>query len=116
MRLALADIWSPDLNPASSGVPPSLTDFNVYVNIAVSSQGPGRECFDFFVRSPNFRDEPGLPALRQSLTLPCFEWANVRLYVEEKLRDIGRSATTWDQALRLMAPYFHSMDHELEGE
>lgn len=116
MKLELADIWSPDLDPPSTGVPSSLTDFNVYVNIAVKAQGPGRECFDFIVRSPNHIDEPGLARPRQSLTLLRFEWAHVRLYVEQRLRGIGQSATTWDEALRLMAPYFHSMDHELEAE
>jgi hypothetical protein len=88
MKLVVKELWSPDLDPPSEGLPPDVTKFRVYVNVAIAeADQPGTETFDFFVASPNVLQEGFL-----GTTLVLERFSSVRLRRRFKAFSTARRA------------------------
>src|SRR5262245_43892595 len=99
MKLHIESLWSPDLDPPSSGLPPDAQDFDVLVQVALSERGqPGREVFSLRICTPErlARTEPG-QFLSHVLILRQFSWASVAERVERLLRH-AESCSTWAES------------------
>ena len=112
MKLVIEDLWSPDVNPPSSGDPADLVSFEVLVQVALSEEGaPGREVFSFTVASPDRRSrtEPGT-FVSHMLVLDKFSWGDIRSRVEKVLRHT-QSCASWHEVLLALAGCIRSNDH-----
>jgi hypothetical protein len=106
MHLQIEELWSPDLNPPSSGLPPDIRGFCVFMQVALSQQAHhGTEVFGFFVCSPDHSAHDNQPCL----CLPVFEWSGIRRVVSGLL-DQCRSCSTWDQVVEKLAPQLDYAD------
>ena len=104
MRLKIDCIWSPDLNPPSEGLPPDVSDFSVFMQVALAQRfHRGREVFQFFVRSPTRSRADEQP----SLGFERFDWLVIRERVAQ-LIDACRPCKTWDEVVAELSP---SLEH-----
>jgi hypothetical protein len=107
--LVIRDLWSPDLNPPSEGLPPDLRDFEVFVQVAITDQSSGVEVFGFNVCSRS-RILVG-SFVTQTLVLDEFSWPRLREALEPVL-EIASRAGDWDQAIERLASVLHAQDHQ----
>ncbi len=106
MRLQIEDLWSPDLNPPSSGLPPDAGSFSVFLQVALSRQGHrGTELFGFFVCSPG----RSAPDCQPCLSLPTFEWSAIKRDISALL-DQCRTCSTWDEVVEKLSPQLDYAD------
>jgi hypothetical protein len=116
MNLALEDMWSPDLDPPSSGLPDDLSDFDVFMHMSLNEVGTsGAEVFSFQVMSPSAlaRTAPGR-FLSHVLVLEQFSWNQIQTHLEKLLRHT-RGCSTWDCVLLTLSSYVHYADAEPEA-
>jgi hypothetical protein len=110
MKLDVKDLWSPDLDPPSEGLPPDVTKFRVYVNVAIGEADQrGTETFDFFVASPNMLQEGFLGT---TLLLDRFSWPAVEEAIQGLLDREASGARTWSQAMWNLVRYMTYSDRE----
>ncbi len=106
MHLQIEELWSPDLNPPSSGLPPDVRSFSVFIQVALSEKAQeGTEVFGFFVCSPGH----SAPGCQPCVCLPTFDWLAIKRVVSGLL-DQCRSCTTWDQVVEKLAPQLDYAD------
>ena len=106
MRLRVYGMWSPDLQPPleGEGLPPDLTDFDVFVQVSVEEVGkPGSEVFAFTVCSPSAltRIESGT-FVTHTLVLERFSWEAIRSRLDKLLMHAD-SAATWGEAIERLS-------------
>ena len=106
MRLEIHDLWSPDLNPPSSGLPPDIRNFSVFMQVAVSQKlHRGDEVFGFFACSSERSTSESQP----SLCFDAFDWSAVRERVAGVLNACG-DCKTWDEVIAKLAPQLEYAD------
>ena len=106
MRLQIEDLWSPDLNPPSSGLPPDVRSFSVFMQVSLSQQAHlGTEVFGFFVFSP----DRSAPDCQPCVCLAAFEWSDIKQLISVLLEQC-RSCSTWDQVVEKLAPQLEYAD------
>jgi hypothetical protein len=111
MRLAIRMMWSPDLNPPSSGQPEKPDSFWILMQVAVGEIGAeGHEVFGFDVVSPaaSARADVG-SFVSQTLVLSRFDWDVVRARVEEVLAQCD-TCVSWQDAIRRLSPTLRYAD------
>ena len=105
MDLEATEIWSPDLNPPSSGLPSDMRRFSAFMQVAVAEKGKqGGEVFGFFASSPALEPDSG-PAL----IFDTFDWTSIRTRVSELLESC-RDCKTWDGVISKLSPYLDYSD------
>ena len=100
MNLVIYGMWSPDLHPPDEGEgrPLDLTDFSVFVQVALNEIGDGgSEVYGLNVCSPSVlaRTESGA-FVSHTLVLERFSWEAIRARLDKLLMHT-RSASTWDE-------------------
>jgi len=113
LRLVVKDLWSPDLNPPSTGGPLDERSFSVFVQVAVGDGGPGSEVFHLTVASRD-RLKDGL--VHGTMVLDRFSWNDVRGYVQQHLDLVSRRARTWRDVISALAPFLEYSDELSEDE
>ena len=106
MKLYIDSLWSPDLDPPSSGLPHHLQSFDLLVQVALSERGQrGREVFSLRVCTPErlAAAEPG-QFVSHVLVLRQFSWSSVTERLERLLRHT-ESCSTWGECIAALSPY-----------
>jgi hypothetical protein len=110
MKLQIQNVWSPDLNPPSTGSPPDDTDFEILVQVAIGAAGhTGREVFSLRVCSPSAlaRVEPGT-FITSTLVLGQFSWTSLRHRLDRLLAQ-SDDCRDWVEAIqRLSGSLLHN--------
>lgn len=104
MNLRIQDIWSPDLDPPSTGKPADTTDFDLLAQVAVGVVGQaGREVFSVRVCSPSAlaRTAPGT-FVASTLVLAQFEWTGLRERIAKLLAQCD-GCPDWEQAIQQLS-------------
>lgn len=110
MKLTIDDLWSPDLDPPSEGLPSEVANYRVYVNVGIGEAGQrGTETFDFFVASPKAMQEGFLGT---TLLLERFSWPAVRDAIQGLLDREAAGAKTWSEAKWHLVRYMTYSDRE----
>ena len=100
MDLEIQTIWSPDLNPPSSGYPSNRADFAILLQVSIGERGKaGGEVFSLDVVSPSqlCRYASGT-IISYTLVLDYFDWQ----VVEDRLSKLLRHAAlakNWEQVV-----------------
>jgi hypothetical protein len=101
MRLMIKEMWSPNLKPPSSGLPPDISNFSVPMVISISEEGKSdSEEFLFHACRPIYskvRPEP-------SIYFDEFDWTEIRGRVEAILQEC-ENCVTWDDVIEQLAPH-----------
>jgi hypothetical protein len=106
MFLEIQDLWSPDLNPPSSGLPPDVRDFSVFMQVTLSQRmHRGEEVFSFFVCSPGRSASDS----QHSFCLPVFEWSAIERVVFGLLNQCD-ACKTWEEVVEKLAPQLEYAD------
>ena len=110
MKLRIAQLWSPDLDPPSSGTPVDR-DFDLLLNASVAEVGQeGAEVFECRVCTPSaLAATPGGRFVTATLVLDDFSWEAVRERLATLLRQCDGSAD-WGEAIRRLSPYLRYSD------
>jgi Immunity protein 8 len=111
MHLTLGTMWSPDLDPSSSGLPADPEDYELPVQVALSEAGkPGKEVFSLTVCSPSalLETESG-KFLTHTLVLTPFRWDSLRARLEKLLAQCN-SCETWNDVIKRLAPFLRYDD------
>lgn len=104
MRLKINEIWSSDLKPPSTGLPPDTGNFSVPMVVSISEEGQSdSEEFLFHACLPVY--SKGNP--QPSLCFDEFDWQAIRERVENLLQEC-ESCKTWDEVTEQLAPH---MEH-----
>lgn len=100
MNLEIQGIWSPDLHPPSTGLPPDLRSFDLLVQVSLGEPNSREgEVFTFSVCSRDqLQNVESGQFVSHVLILDCFSWAAVTLRVEKLLRHT-QSAGSWAEAI-----------------
>ena len=104
MRLQVQDLWSPDLDPPSTGEPEDNLDFDIQAQVALGMVDQvGREVFSLRVCSPTAlaRTEAGT-FVTNTLVVEQFSWAALRGRLEKLLAQCNGSRD-WDEAIRRLS-------------
>jgi|SRR5687768_2261775 hypothetical protein len=104
MKLQIEDIWSPDLNPPSTGRPADNRDFDVFVQVALGVAGQlGREVFSVRVCSSSAlaRTKSGT-FVSNTLVLEQFAWATVRGRLAKLIAQCD-GCQGWDEAIQRLS-------------
>jgi hypothetical protein len=111
MKLVVQSLWSPDLEPPSTGAPEDATSFRILVQVALAERGaPGHEVFGFTASSVDQLAETESGSfLSHVLVLQRFSWEQVRTSVEKLLRHT-ESCSSWSDAIRVLAGYLRHND------
>ena len=112
MKLVIDDLWSPDLNPPSSGTPADTASFEVLLQVAISEAGAtGREVFSFMATSGD-RLAAAAPGTFVShvLVLDEFSWDAIRARIEKLLRHT-ESCAGWREAMLVLAGCLRASDN-----
>src|SRR6185369_16466610 len=101
MRLKINEIWSPDLKPPATGMPPDVSNFSVpmVVSISEEAQSDGEE-FLFYACIPVYSKAHPEP----SLCFDEFDWAAITERVEGILQEY-ENCETWDEVIEQLAPH-----------
>ena len=111
MRLSLGMMWSPDLNPPSSGLPADTEDYELAMQISVSEAGgSGDEVFSLTICAPTalLKTESGR-FLAHTLVLAPFSWDTLRARLDKLLAQCG-SSDTWDDVIHRLSPFLRHDD------
>lgn len=111
MNLHIQDLWSPDLDPPSTGRPADTSDFDILAQVALGVAGQaGREVFSVRVCSPSAlaRTAPGT-FLADTLVLAEFEWAGLRERLAKLLAQCD-GCRDWDQVIQQLSGYLRYND------
>ena len=105
MNLELQTIWSPDVNPPSSGLPGDIFNFDIFVQMSVGEVGiSGGEVFECRVCSATAlaTAESG-QFISHTLVLDRFEWSAVESRINNLLRHAG-SCKDWNCVIKSLYP------------
>ena len=110
MRLRIADLWSPDLNPPSEGLPAS-DDFDLLLQVSISENGaPGHEVFSCRVCTAEaLAGTPDGKFVAATLVLETFSWGEVRDRLQKRLRHCDGCAT-WGEVIARLRPFLSHND------
>jgi hypothetical protein len=101
MRLVIKEMWSPNLKPASSGLPADISNFSVPMVVSVSEEGKNdSEEFLFHACRPVYSKVRPEPAM----CCDEFDWAAIRERVQGILQECENCAT-WDDVIEQLAPH-----------
>lgn len=97
-------MWSPDLDPPSTGIPDNLASFELLMQVCLGELGsPGSEVFGFTVCSP---DKLALAESGQFfshiLVLDTFSWDTVLSRVKKLLLHT-ESCRTWNDVIGVLS-------------
>jgi hypothetical protein len=110
VRVTVKDLWSPDLNPPDTGLPPEHTEFSVFVQVTIGQPHvDGGETFEFTVRSPGSINEG---FVSRTLVMKRFVWADVRGFVEHRVGIDSAHSDTWKQLIRRVSPFMGHSDSD----
>ena len=104
MKIHIKDMWSPDLNPPSTGLPPDSNDFRILAQIAIGVAGQaGHEVFSLQVCSSSAlaRIESGT-FITDTLVLEQFSWANLRHRLEKLIMQCD-GCRDWAEVIRRLS-------------
>lgn len=114
MDLEIRDLWSPDVNPPSEGLPPDVDDYSVFVQLSLGERGKrGEEVFGLIVCSPSqLRAEDG-QFVTCTLVMARYSWPQLKARLEKLLRHTGAvRAQSWDEVMSRLKPYLRASDYE----
>jgi hypothetical protein len=101
MRLKIRDIWSRDLKPPATGMPPDVNNFSVPMVVSISEEGlSDTEEFLFHACIPVYSKTHPEP----SLCFDEFDWTAIRERVEGILQEC-ENCETWDEVIEQLAPH-----------
>ena len=105
MRLRIKEMWSPDLKPPATGLPPDINNFSVPILVSVSEEGQSEsEEFGFYA----CREIYSKASPRPSLWFDEFDWSAIRERVENLLREC-EDCVSWDDVIEQLAPHMNYM-------
>ncbi len=103
MRLKIDSIWSPNLRPEESGLPPDIHQFHLYMKVKISDQVNHFKVFDFQVCSPTaLSDSESGAFLKHILVMEVFDWDLIKSRIKILLEECNQCAT-WEDAVKKMA-------------
>ena len=111
MRLSLGMMWSPDLNPPSSGLPADIDEYEIAMQISVSEVGgSGGEVFSLAICTPAalLKTEGGT-FLSHTLVLTPFSWDSLRARLDKLLAQCG-SCDSWGDVIHRLSPFLRHDD------
>ena len=101
MRRRIKEIWSPDLKPPATGLPPDINNFSVPILVSVLEEGRSEsEEFGFYA----CREVYSKAAPRPSLWFDEFDWSAIRERVESLLREC-EGCVSWADVIEQLAPH-----------
>jgi hypothetical protein len=103
MKLKIDSIWSPNLIPESSGVPPDTHHFHLYMKIRVTDRESRFKVFNFQVCSPSaLSDSESGVFLKHILVLEKFDWLTIKERIILLIAECENCAT-WEDAVSKLA-------------
>ncbi len=111
MNLEIQSMWSPDLDPPSSGVPPDRTDFDVLVQISIGDSGAeGSEVFACRVCSAaKVASVEAGQFISHTLVLEKFMWSDVENRIQKLLMHTTL-CKDWSCVIKSLSPYLEYSD------
>jgi hypothetical protein len=104
-------MWSPDLDPPSTGLPADAEEYEVAMQVSLRERDEaGGEVFSFTVCSPSalLGVESGRFVTHTLLLMP-FRWDALRARVDKLLAQCG-SCTTWNEVIDRLSPFLRHDD------
>ena len=104
-------MWSPDLDPPSTGLPADTEDYEVAMQVRLSERGEaGGEVFSFTVCSPSaLSDVDSGRFVTHTLVLMPFRWDTLRARLDKLLSQCS-SCTTWHEVIDRLLPFLRHDD------
>jgi hypothetical protein len=106
MQLEIKTMWSPDLTPPSSGLPPDLAHFALLMQVELSEkEQSGGEVFSFTVCSPSSLAQTSSGTFVQTtLVLNQFSWQVVQDRLEKLIAQCY-SCENWSDVVNTLSGY-----------
>jgi hypothetical protein len=107
MKIIVLRISSPDLYPEVAGVPDTLDDFDIRVEVMLAQEGYEGDdiSFNFSVVSPSaLLRRPCGQFIQNTLLLSEFSWADITRHIERLLMQIY-SCHSWECIALRLSPY-----------
>ena len=103
MKLRIESIWSPNLIPESSGMPPDIHHFHLYMKIRVTDRESRFKVFNFQVCSPSaLSDSESGVFLKHILVLEKFDWLTIKDRIIKLIAEC-ENCPTWEAAVIKLA-------------
>ena len=104
-------MWSPDVDPPSTGHPVDPDDFSVFLQLRLGVPGErGGEVFSLQVRSPNAMQRVGSGSfVSNTLVLDHFDWSAIRARIE-KVLDLARGSRDWSEVIQRLSGFLKHED------